>query len=610
MSSTGLASSGHFLRRHSHCAARVARCLLAAWVLTTPGRAADFARLVPDDVGLCIESDRLMEVGGEFRHSALYQRLDAVPRLKEIVSGVYEQPLAIGQRLAARFDVTDEEFSRQFVNGHALLAVWPDDIRDFETSRLLMILEARSNKIAEQMLDVLEQDISRKAAARPQNVTHAGKPYFVARLVQDKVPFHVCLAALDNMILLSSNESILQRSLELSCQLPDGEGSLRRREAYRHGMARVHADAPVRVFVNPRPWDAVVLKRLPAGNTKTEEQIFFEVLSELWRAADYWVSEVHVSPVFRLSSFLHFDSAKLPEPLRDVGRSFAGPSDYFRQVPADAALAFAGRIDVAHVMNLLLQSRTPEQMKQIEAFREVARGVFMGLDLFDDVLPMIGPDGGFYMTPANDEAQGGQSPVAWVGAAQLRPQTDKNRAADVILALDGALRTAMQLGASMQNAETPEPTAEVEFSRKNGISIASLRGLNVLPPQVALSYAFVDDYLLTATCDKALANRIELDPASSLAASPRFHMFREQVQGAGQVLYMNCGAIRKAVAEHGPFIVEVLRHIRNEPAEEVAKKIKSFAQLAELGETIVLADRIEDDGVSFSLAISTDRPAD
>ena len=56
------------------------------------------------------------------------------------------------------------------------------------------------------------------------------------------------------------------------------------------------------------------------------------------------------------------------------------------------------------------------------------------------------------------------------------------------------------------------------------------------------------------------------------------------------------------------FIVDFSTTRRKRPRNDVEESLKIISQLAELGETIVLAGKIDDTGLSFSLDISVDPP--
>jgi hypothetical protein len=569
------------------------------------GAARELADLIPDDVGLCFQTDHLYGVGSQFVETGLYDRLQGIPTFRPLVAEMFGKPREVGDRLAARLKISPQELGERFANGKTMLAIWPGEFHNVETSRLLMLVESRDNQSANQFVEVLRESFGKSPATlRARTLMHASAPYFVADLLQGGARVQVALATLDRVALLASSEAILRRALELAEPRPTGVRPISDSPAYQTASLRFPADAAIRVFINPRPWDELVLKRLQSTEEEGEEAFLFDVLAEGWKAADYWVFAMDLGSVFTLQSFLHFEGDEISEPLRDVGRSFAGRASFLEHVPADAALAFAGRVDVAKIMRMLLDSRDPEQLQDLAPLRDLARGAFMGLDLFEEVLPNLGPDVGFYMTAAPDQLIESQAPVKWVGGMGLRNLQLGDSDADLALALDGGLRSGFQLAASAQNAEADQPTASFNVFQEDGISIVSIAGLNTLPMQVAPSYALAKQHLFLGTAPEEVRRCLRLDPSRSLAASPRFRSLVQHCPDAGQVLYMDCAAVRKAVGEHGPFMAEVLRHLRNEPKKKVEESLQAFAQFAQLGETLVFTGKIEDQGLSFSIAIS------
>lgn len=600
------------------CRRRLAAPLsLAALLLlgAIGAQASDLAAFVPDDVGMTIEGAELYPAANRFLDSELYRRLSAVPALQKLLQSNLDRPRAVGNLLAAELGMSIDEFGNQLLGKQALLGVWPGKLDDVDPSRMLVLVETQDARFAARVTAKLNESFETALPGSTKKRDCAGLTYTLARVADGDKMFEVAFATVGVVNMLSGNEAILRKALELGAKQAQGFASLQESPSYAKAIARLKSDATVKIFVNPRPWDPTILKRLdPPKNKKTpdEELLVRRAASQAWQAAEYWAMSADLEPHFSLESFMHFDPETAPLQVRELGQMFSGKAEFLQHIPGDAALAFAGRIDLAHFAAMLYDSPQAERMENLDQVREMSRGLFMGLDLFDDVIARLGPDVGFYMAPLDDAPRedGKKSPVEWVGAARMPRKPYAQGEPDLEAALDSGLRTAMMLSASVENADQDEPVAQVVDSHKNGVKLTSLEGVEKLPSGLVATYGFADGFLFGGTTASAVGRCLGVAPQDSLANNPDYkRLANERLDEPGQVLFMNCRALRKILTTNPKFIVDFISNLRNRPRAEVEESLAIVTQLTELGETIVFASKIEDSGLAFSLDVSVEEPA-
>lgn len=582
-----------------------------AFCCSVSARALEAPALIPDDVGLCIDCDHLFDVSQRFLDSEFYVRLEQVPELKKLVDAFIRKPQKTGMFLASALNMTNQEFGNAMFHGRTMMGVWPGDFSNIEESRMLLIAETRDADFARQMVAALRANLdkSRRTDFELSSQNHAGRDYVLGRGTRGKQRFEVVLAQLDALVILSSSDSIMRRSLELASEPPDADGSVGNMPTYRAAMARLRTDAQVSVFVNPGPWTTLVDEQLAKLSGEPVDHFIRGIVGDAWKAADYWVSSANLEPNLSIESFMHFDSERLTDRLRTVGQTFGGASNFLRRVPPDAVIALSNHIDLRALVAMFLDVNN----EQIDDARDLASNLFLGLDPIDDVLAHLGPDVGVYFVPSSPAGPPGE--LERVTGLQIRQPKIENGEPTVAQALDGALRTGLELGAVANDdvggvdgeaAESSPP--EITIETIDDVRVTTVTGFESLPEGDTLSYSVLPDYLLIGTSRDRVVKQANRQPSDEFLQQSRFReLLSARIGEPSHVLYFDGPALRSFLSSHEAELAKLLSRVRGQGNHEARSNLQVITDLAALGETILVAASLSDQGLAVSIGVSTDR---
>ena len=613
--------------------ARRLSLVLLPLALCVPARAVDLATLVPDDIGMCFEARDLPSQSKLFFNSELFRRLMEFSPTAEFLEDYVNRPRLIQVALAAKMGVSPDELNRKLMGKRSLLAIWPEQFRSAEDSQLLFLTETDdagpqfARKLIDAFCDALDQP---GVLVRADDVAYAGAEYRVRVIRRGDKRLEVCLAAIDDVFVLASGETLIRQALDIRAKQPAAGASLAQLAPYVEARQRQQADTALCCIIFPQRWLDLVTDRLDDDEGEPSyEASAKKVVLDSWRVADYWVFAIRAGNRLSFESYLHFDPQRKPDWLEEMAGSTPGETNFLDHVPADAVVAYSGLLDVPEIGHLMLigaASGDGLKLGNLDEMRQATRGLMMGLDPIDDILPAMGPDVGFFVSrtaplpppspvAAADDADASDKPAAkptWlemvVGVrANPRPAGDKRP--DVKMALDNGLRTTMVLAAGVENAKRGKNSAKVAVTRAGDTKLTTLSGLEQVPSGMDLTYTFVGDYFLGGLSLGTVRRSATLQQADSLAATPRFRrLFDESVGPPGQLLYIDCLALRSMLAQDPDLLYQTFSPFREMTPEAARDAQKLVVQLLSLTDTLLLTARVEGTGLNISLAFDSPEP--
>jgi hypothetical protein len=487
---------------------------------------------------------------------------------------------------------------------------------------------------------------------RADDVAYAGAEYRVRVIRRGDKRLEVCLAAIDDVFVLASGETLIRQALDIRAKQPAAGTSMAQLAPYVEARQRQQADTALCCIIFPQRWLDLVTDRLDDD----EEEPAYEasakkVVLDSWRVADYWVFAIRAGERLSFESYLHFDPQRKPDWLEEMAGSTPGESNFLNHVPADAVVAYSGLLDVSEVGHLMLigaASGDGLKLGNVEEMRQATRGLMMGLDPIDDILPAMGPDVGFFVSrtaplpppPAvtddaaaaeaadkkttdekdakdndagdNDEADKPPAKPTWlemVVGVRTNPRPEGDKRPDVKMALDNGLRTTMVLAAGVENAKRGKNSAKVAVTRAGDIKLTTLSGLEQVPAGMDLTYTFVGDYFLGGLSLGTVRRSATLQQADSLAATPRFRrLFDDSIGPPGQLLYIDCLALRSMLGQDPDLLYQTFSPFREMTPERARDAQKLIIQLLSLTDTLLLTARVEGTGLNISLAFDSPEP--
>lgn len=535
-------------------------------------------RLIGRDVGVCVEIIGLRREWAAIHTSPVLQRLqrtefyerwsgsDDFRKLQEAARAIEK---AADQRL--------KHLVGDLFGEHVALAVYP--ATDGQPIGVLLMQTAGAAEL-ETALSIW----NRLEPCTIESREHAGHAYSCryrtrAAEGENRPQYYVKLG---RVLALSDDEEAIRRVIDLAGAGLRSGATLAESETYREAIASLAIDHFARVYLNFRAWDDEI-RRQPAPD---------ERFLAVWRQCESLVAGLNVEEGPVLESVLHFRGEGLPKTwLKSLGR-LAGPPKFLQRVPRRALAAFAGRHDFGGLAAVLLAEQSELQQKQLESFRQVSRGMLLGLDLFDDVLPWLEPNWGAYLVPRSDLAAGAL-PVEGVLAFEL-PADPPPEAVDVPSrlrdGLDNGLKTALNLLAAWYNLQSPDETAVLTSESTETGTIWWLENWGVYQP----AYGFTQDYLVLASSPALIREFAATGHRDNLESLPAFQRNASVwFPRASQVLFLNMAVARSYLRSRWDVLLDQATAAHAAPRDVIERRMRRVDALLSLADSVFVAAEID-----------------
>ena len=572
---------------------------------------AGLLRLVGEDAGLIVEVTGLSkelpklekcEVVKRLQQTSLFRQWKASDNFGKLDASrkVIEKLVGISLR-----QMVDDVFGRSFV-----LAVYPTGK---DETQAVLITQAR-NPDALKSAVALWNRIERSKVTRE---TFEGYEYARrTRTGPEGKPmpsqFYVVF---DDIFAFSDNEAAIQRTITLrgtrESSAAGDEAELKAKSRRHFLLSPAHRTAReelspqrfVSLHLNPRVWD----DRVDFGEDKSKGGVF---IADAWQRCDSIAISLSVDErgIF-VEGVAHYDGRKNESvariPVANIGDSEGLPA-FLNRVPRRAIAAFAGQHDLADIAQTLIGWIPDEKQDEWSRLRQLGRGLLVGFDLFDDVLPALGPNWGAYVVASTSETAG-QSPLDSVIGVELPPAGQIARGKITLRdGVDNALETTLRLIAPVGNPETTgkRTGAGVETeSTQSGTLIRSIKIGKSMQP----GFAMTADQLAIGTSPVALKEFIGLDADNSLATAPAFRKTAKRYfPTRSQLLYVNVAALRGVIAEHESLLSARLSGSKEVSLEASVKRVELLNDLLQAFGTAFVAARADSRRLRLTWGIAAD----
>ena len=524
--------------------------IVSACVSTVVAAEADLLRLVRPDAGLCVAAsgwDSSVKVQNAWfdrlKNSPLYQGWRASRDFQKLRRSMAALEQRLGQPAGG--------FLRDMTAGGVVLAVYP---RPESEPVSVFLMQADDSATLETALDLWNE--MEHAVLETESV---GDRSYVRRTTSKSADQQVVqyYAQHNRLFALTDDEATLRTTLLASSD--KGDDNLTTVAWFQTAQAALPADCRVKVYFNPRAWDAAV--QLPEHPKFGERQII-----ELWQQCESVVVGLRVQQGLSLEGVASFD------PLLSVKPRENQESAFRNHLPQDAWFVFTGTMDLAGNAHSLLQELPEKEQRELENLRRIGRGFFLGHDLLDDVLPTLGPQFSCVITPRSD-MEADVPPINGVFALEFRPQSnDQEHGIPVKLAIDRGLQTGWGVLAALVDSSS-------RLRIKDGVSWVDSFG----PWQPAFSVT--DEFLIFATTPDAIRKFIAAKtPENSATAVVKI----PAGPVSDQHVLVNLQAVRSFLANNENIFVQ--RIAANTPlsVEEVERRLRRAILASEVFDALFL----------------------
>ena len=398
--------------------------------------------------------------------------------------------------------------------------------------------------------------------------------------------------------------------------------------AYQAAHKSLQGGQAARAYVNPRAWDRVLgfapnaaaASSAPAGQTAVTSaggsapakspahMSLAKIFEAAWRRCEWLAFGLQVDRGIVVEAVAHYSMDGISDQGRRWIQSMSGAADFLRLVPHDALVVVAGR----QAFGDLLRQLAPQNAKDAggglwESLRQVSRGLLLGLDPFEDVLPAFRENFGAYLV-ARKDARPDELPIDGLIGAELPPADTtiaprSNSAAIAATspgaserppsfrdALDNGLNIGLNLAAAYFNMRSTGKPAVV---RTESTGTTRTRWIDSLGPYQP-AYSLTSRFLVFATSPQAVRHFIAREDSAAQGSIPPAiaTLAKRYFPLENQVVYIHTAGIRRFLVEHGQQLVQHATRVRSISSADANEVLTRFLDVASLFDVVFAAGRI------------------
>ena len=582
------------------------RSAVAQEAAAEPQRHASLAELVPADVGLCLETDRLAQHVASFTSGPLFERLSHFPPLAKWVGQNGGQIGLAKSEFQKRLGVSPAEAWSGILSGRTLFAVWPPAAESADGPALLLV-EAKDPVLLERLLSNFVAMIREAGKLKTTStLQHAGRSCKVD-VISGENGDQLYLALIDRVAVAANDESLIRETLALSAGKVGSRGALATLHGYVGGKDRLSPETALRLFVNPRPWDAGLWADLKRKPPDSHDARFQKAMIETWQATDYVVAGIELDSDTMVEAFAAWRTSALPSAVREAAECVSGRVAFAERIPRNALAAVAGRVDWGRLMwRFAPPSRAVRKTGEGQP-AEVAPGVSAEWLLSASLAHGIGPDFGAYLAPrtdAGDAKHESRLPLDFAAILQSRPLEPGGGRLSLAKLAEPVLHSLLTSAAAATNAQSAQPAASLETIELDGVAMTSFAGLSGPRGRpLSATYAVVEDDFWLASSPAALLRGVELPAKHSLANAPPF----DRIASPSHLLYIDLQGVRQLLAS-SPGIVEFLAASKGLDREAARRSVRELLSLGELADSASAVARLDESGIAACVHIAGKSP--
>jgi hypothetical protein len=467
-------------------------------------------RLVPPDAGATLAIEDLRARATEFNGSPLVAGLKQLSAVRDwLASDRYLKLDRAREEIETALDVPLATIRDQLLGDAVVLAMHltPDDAPDRSSGLLLVRFRDRAllDRVIERLNEAEKQDGVLVA------VTACGSPqarYWSRNFRRGSKPVEYYAIVSDDVFAWSNSEVVMQGVLARR----KGTAGLGDQPKFRKVRDPLPEHAVVSIFVNPRYIERMRAAE-PKPRTLAEERVS-ELFARNLAAVEYAGAALEWREGFLLQTRETIDPKKLDASLLAWSHRPAGTTvPLVERVPRSALALAAGRVDFGSIFDSLTSLVPEDERLQLDNSLTILRGLLLGQDLRQEVLPFLGP--GLLAYVDEPESVGVRDVrVPLVLAVNLNGEALQRGASE---AIDNALRTLMAIYAA--DPKRKSMRLRVESRDERGVRLTTLAG-----SRPVFAYAIEHGMIVLGTSTEAIVGY--LAGQAQAGGDSRFARFR------------------------------------------------------------------------------------
>ena len=289
---------------------------------------------------------------------------------------------------------------------------------------------------------------------------------------------------------------------------------------------------------------------------------------------------------------VRYDQARVPDGCKRFVRTVRGTPAYRTRIPAQAIAAIAGGTDPAAPG--ALQELVAADSTEWRNGRNVLRGLLLGLDPFDVVLPAFGADWCAYIMPREDEEET-EIPVHGLAAFRMPPERNRDAA---LPAPDprAALENGFNMAAAWFNGQSGNAGAHVASESIAGVTLRWIHGFEPVEP----AYALTRSEMIVAS-SPSLIRRFLSEPSRSSIVDRYHRLNPDSLPDSSQIVLVQIDRIAQIIAGRSN-----ATESESEPSKPQPKQKRRLLELLGLVDFGAAEIRVADDHIAVRITLVTD----
>jgi hypothetical protein len=451
----------------------------------------ELLRLVPADVGACMVIQDLRGNARAFLESSFVEQLQQ-SRLGSALRNAPEtrKLLEVEKYCRTQLQMDWTRLRDEILGEAVVMAYWPGASGTPDQDQGVILVRAHDPAVLAEFFDHLLQALKQAKTASVEARQHNGLEY----THWSDGRKHGYFLVRGPILAFSPQEGVMRRVLDLAQSAPSGEEPPVAQHMRKLGVDKALAA----LWINPRGLEAEMEQKV--AQASGVEAVVRRTVLGCWKALDGIALTASLQKAdLELGLIIQADQEKLPATLRKMVASELRPSEAWQFFPSHAILTMAGRIDASGMTEFLSSFLTVPTRQAVRDLLDRNARAVLGRDVFQDVLPNLGPDWGLCIAvPPAADAQ------AWfphvIGALRIQPGA-KEPPLDRFL-LD-ALNSAAMLGVvTYNNKHSDEMILKVAMQDK--VEVKYLTNDKCFPSGFQPAFALKEGYLVLASSPAAM----------------------------------------------------------------------------------------------------------
>jgi hypothetical protein len=588
--------------------------LFAAFAISVLAPAVAFAaptlsRLVPADIGLCVEAEGLHAEVEEFLAGPLFARWRAFPPLAQWQAEQRAHLAKFNTALRSNIGVSWDDLRSRLFGREWLLAVYPPSSQaEVDEKRpptgFLIVRAADEALLAQAVEKLLAAQRKNGRYAAESSAVFSGKSYAVHEFKDDGGHSLYLVYRGEFGCLATSREKLEQVLARHASTNDEKVDNLAASPEYVEARRRSSSEATLHLFVQAQSWQPFYRQWLQSEAKKGDAAA--RKIGEIWSYLRYVSADVVLSPTLRVDLHVAWDQRKLSAALRDVLKSQAGADSAASRIPADCLAAICGKLDLKRAADFVVALAKSESERR---GKPVPTEVLIGARL----LGSLGPEFVAYAVPAggrtaSEDAEprnvepSNVGPVKWVVGFDTQPLLKGEPSlAD---AIDPVVRLGLILIADAYNAET-KAAAKIESTKVGDVQTTGITGIGPFA-DAGFFVGRHDQRLWFGGTPQTIADAAAAKPGESLEDQPLFQQLRSgRSSSAAQFVFVNFQEIRGTVET---LMAGAAAAAANTPKDGTLRGLLELNALLSLADGAILEAELGEAEARLSLAVGVASP--